>query len=248
MLWSRELTTPFPKALVGLESYDDESKLASLHGRTDDNLETLGRVSKSQRKYKVRFQSDIRSAKRLRSRHDVEDSASTSSSTLLEGEDRGMEKSSIPSLLLDHQRKGEGTGAHAGNVGVDVNFNDEDPGSTLSAAIMQDASLLYAFSVDNCTQAQTEGLIPTPSPLSGPPSQPSHQAGFEEDRLSTDGHRGHLEPLIQKSTPQTNGLSPQLTFQADILPNIPRQLPFMSTWSEGRCSEKRMYLQYCKAS
>ena len=111
-------------------------------------------------------------------------------------------------------------------------------------AVLEDASLLYAFSTEHRHIGSTEQ---DEIPLC---ALEDDNIQVDDDALKDTPETGgqDVSPLLlaRHSISSINSSSPLLTFQADILPNIPRELPYPSTWWQSPTSDRRFYLQYCK--
>lgn len=198
----------------------------------------------SQRKYKVRFRSDMRKEDSIqlnrRSRCPKPETIGSKDSTII----RCMNcmncndcQTSSPIASTDHQMECDLNGVENTST---LNEGENPPG-------LEDAAILLAFSAGDTSN---EFSCDDPSnPVSPFISQErSHRRNPQEDSSTNPSHQQCNLILNPSSSSPITKTTPQLTFQTDILPNIPRALSSFSSWYEAPSSDKRFYLQYCKPS
>lgn len=224
----------------------------------------VGHSSKSQRSYNVRFRSDIRGPRRARKANSAavrlpatEQSHSTADHTTTLTFDHSPAESREQSRQFYDVSPGTSPQGNEHSVRDHTNVDDENGFGnsetrrvSLQRQIAEGAALLYSMSVDS-----RRGQSP---PLCSATTSPSHkrQNSNAIQRIpldeSSDGHstvylRSPTNGHIRSSSFGEARLS-RLTFQDDILPNIPRAVTPLSTWNETPSSDRRFYLQYCKRS
>lgn len=243
------------------------------------DVANAGHPSRSQRQYKVRFQSDIRRPKRPRNpvsqdRVSQEGNSAVSLTTTNSTKELTTDESHDVVVQVIQNRASAAPSPSSefySNSGVDrpsqtfledgtprQHFVDElqyqsirdDIGTQLAA--VEDASLLYAFSTTNRHYDVSEQqLSPSLDNSLYDFNQEDTQVSSTALQQETNAFSGSqiLSPGATRrrhSIFSSTGLSPELTFQADILPNIPRELPSPSTWGASPSSDRRFYLQYCE--
>ncbi|KAI1608250.1 fungal-specific transcription factor domain-containing protein [Exophiala viscosa] len=204
------------------------------------NHEHAGHVSKSQRKYKVRFRRDRGATRATKSRPP---GLRSISSAVLEV-DHAVPVSTADAARRQVENQPQGSVLQSDQLDA---RRPEATGMDLELGTVEGASLLYAFSTEHrWDEDQGDPTItwePCTSPM-GDDSPSRRHVGFTDSRLRDADGFSTTVMLETPSVSSTNQQSPQLSFQADILPNIPCELPAAGAWSGERTSERRFYLQY----
>lgn len=208
----------------------------------------------TQRKYKVRFQSDIRRTKARRSgpcRGDLPAIRRQGRSAEADPSRPGPETSSAYGCIHCDRFDQECNCIPGSESQIRNAQGNEDLSAIVSELLaVQDATLLYTFSVgdhqDHEPRQETSGVSDTLYVS-------ENGVLYNNDERSERNFHGEESNEIGEHSPsqssrRTDGgaSTPQLSFQADILPNIPQGISPSSTWDESPGSDRRFYLQYCK--
>ncbi|EXJ83495.1 hypothetical protein A1O1_07118 [Capronia coronata CBS 617.96] len=233
------------------------------------NHEHSGHISKSQRRYKVRFQSDIRRSRR--SGRFVQHEATIPSME----DDGGRSSDALPASPTTPQvhtpgdtsdKTNETSSAIESRTFSSSNSKEphthyqhqpqDDSGESQIASVEDATLLLFASTTERPRSFATSQGIDYSTNLdtccAHHPTGNPHTNCIDEGSLLQLHHDEDDEAvspsMLLAQSPESlihHDISLQLTFQTDILPKIPRDVPlYPSQWSEARRSERRQNIQY----
>ncbi|EXJ88762.1 hypothetical protein A1O3_01826 [Capronia epimyces CBS 606.96] len=223
--------------------------------------EHSGHVSKSQRRYKVRFQSDIRRSKRIGSSIPANTEPApvavrpTQTQTQIQKQrqkkpSHGHDPPPIDERATPAVNKDEDEDEDAGAEQPDAPFQCLQDNSGDQPAAAGDASLVFVSPKerhDESGQPHPDDYSSTLDSFCIHPNGISHVGYLDDGGLMREHDEALPSAMFLAQSPESQShhhLSPQLSFQADILPKIPREIPYPSLWSGMRRSERRLNLQY----
>lgn len=213
--------------------------------------------SKSQRSYNVRFRNDIGVCRRSKRAHRAnkpqvltKGPPALASSEKVDREGRPCRVTTIyrtapissndcDSFVLSDASTNLCTGQRV--------CDDGTTGASPQSQVAEGAALLLTMSIDSrrSEYPPLSSIPETPDDLMVSAIEASNQGKTSEEQDLAYQYSPTIESFLESNQGEPELSS--LTFQDDILPNIPRAVSPLPPWNETPSSDRRFYLQYCMA-